>query len=76
MAVLTFADQALLRQSLLAYHTTFGLFKGLNLEGVGMNSLKIFWLKGKRGRVLECIQLSKQVIDCFKSYKYFTDDLK
>lgn len=50
MAVLTFADQALLRQSLLAYCTTLGLFKGLSLEGVGMNSLKIFWLKRQRGR--------------------------
>lgn len=48
MAVLTFADQALLCQSLLAYCTTLCLFEGLNLEGVGMDSLKVFWLKGGR----------------------------
>lgn len=92
LAVLTFADQALFRQSLLAYCTTLCLFEGFSLEGVGMDSLKVFWLKGQREREREkthsicggsSMQFSSEtfisifyVSDIFKPHKNFTVNFK
>lgn len=55
--LLTFADEALLGDGLLAYVTALGLLEGLQLEGVCVDALQLVGLRGReegreiRGRV-------------------------
>lgn len=47
--MLTFADQALLGDGLLADVTAFGLLEWLQLEGVSVDALQLIRLHGEKG---------------------------